>query len=877
MAIHRYTTQLTNLRHQFLNRYLVAWLVCCCVLVSHLVYLWLTNQQLLEDELYSQQQSYQQTLRVLIAHQDLQLQQIAVQLDRSPASQQQQVAQQNDVSNRRLSLFKHSGDVAYSYFSDLPALSERQLQQLAQNGYFLGHLRPGNGQYLTRCGRFSSAIICIHRETNDYPSAIRAGRHANLILKLYSSDGELLLSDYANQSRSLLHLIGEQVPLRIRNTLTQYSNQPLHASAPENNLDNRSLYRLVSALPAQGLIIETAIPAADAHIYFYQEAAAGLVFWAIASLIIYLNYRRQRLNRLQLATKEQTFIQALNKAESTTSLFINNISGCVYKASYPNYTLMFVTQGSEHIFNLAAEELIQQEYSLLEFLQPEDKDNFLRQTEKHIKEQSKFEFICRLTMADHSHRWVMNRGRIIVEKNGRLAIEGLLLDITDQKLSQQQVEYLATRDPLTELANRYCFNDEIINHINLDHHHQQPFALLFIDLDRFKTINESLGHQVGDRLLKLVAERLRVAVEDQHLLARLGGDEFIIMMMQPADRDEIIRLATRIKHTLGQTFQLDYYKLSISCSIGISTYPDDSTESYVLMQNADTAMYKAKEKGGNSYEFFTNDMNRQVRARLTLENELRKAIKTNQFELHYQPQVSTSNNQLLGAEALIRWNHPERGMISPVEFIPVAEETGLIKDIGDWALNEACATFSDWNRELGLNLVISVNVSARQLDDLFVFRVQDVLKQHNMPAHQLELEITESLLMDNLKENIRLMENISKLGVDFAMDDFGTGYSSLSYLKQFPVRKLKIDRAFVNDITSSADGEGIVRAIIAMAKTLKLKLVAEGVENHQQLSMLSDMNCDAYQGYYFSKPLAKQEFYQQHLSNIDSAATSMLN
>ncbi|WP_419811891.1 EAL domain-containing protein [Bacterioplanoides sp.] len=715
--------------------------------------------------------------------------------------------------------------------------------------------------------------------TQEYPGLIRTRLYQNLSLTLYSTDGYLMDLDHPEKAADLSHLLGEEVPLRVLSSLQQHANTPLHYSDKNDNLNNQAVYRRIMSVSAandqvagsQELLIEVALPITDVYQRFARSSIAGVVLWLLTSLAIYFSFYRERSNHLKLLTKEKVFIKSLKKSESTTSLFLNNISGCAYQADYPSYKLKFVTQGSEHIFSLPADDFALHHYSLLDFLHEDDKDNVIRQIEKHVKEQSSFEFVCRLTQGNKS-RWAMNKGQITTSKNGNLIIEGLLVDITDQKLSQQQVEYLATRDPLTELANRYCFNDEMISHINRDTQHQQPFALLLIDLDRFKTINESLGHQVGDRLIRLVSERLKKAVNEKHLLARLGGDEFIIMMNNPGESQDIIVLAHHIRDILAQTFQLDYYKLSTTCSIGISLYPDNATESNELMQHADTAMYKAKEKGGNCYQFFSNDMNHQAKERLILENELRKAIKLGQFELHYQPQVTTESNVLLGAEALIRWNHPERGMISPVDFIPIAEETGMIKEIGDWALDQACSVFSRWNKQFGLNLIISVNVSARQLSEQFVTRVKNTLDKYQFPAEQLELEITESLLMDNLNENIRLMQKINELGVDFAMDDFGTGYSSLSYLKQFPLGKLKIDRSFINDITSDADDEAIVRAIIAMVNTLKLKLVAEGVENDQQLSMLSEMNCYSYQGYYFSRPLPEKEFQQRYVmgDNIQS-------
>jgi EAL domain-containing protein (putative c-di-GMP-specific phosphodiesterase class I) len=276
-------------------------------------------------------------------------------------------------------------------------------------------------------------------------------------------------------------------------------------------------------------------------------------------------------------------------------------------------------------------------------------------------------------------------------------------------------------------------------------------------------------------------------------------------------------------------------------------------------------MYSAKANGGNRYQFYTDEMNQKVNSRLTIETELRRAIKENEFEIHFQPQVNAHTGALEGAEALVRWIHPTAGMVSPVEFIPVAEETGLIRDIGDWVLEQSCNTFKQWNDEAELNLSVAVNVSVRQLDDAFILRVQEILNQTGLHKDQLELEITESLLMDNIQENVRILESINRQGVRFAMDDFGTGYSSLSYLRQFPISKLKIDRSFVNDITDDPDDEAIIRAIIAMGQTLKLKVIAEGVENHQQLVLLQAMQCDSYQGYFFSKPLPVDDFYAKYI------------
>ena len=339
----------------------------------------------------------------------------------------------------------------------------------------------------------------------------------------------------------------------------------------------------------------------------------------------------------------------------------------------------------------------------------------------------------------------------------------------------------------------------------------------------------------------------------------------MLMMKNPRNIEAVKSLAQTINIAISQSYELDNYKLNTSCSIGISMYPQDSIESDILLRNADTAMFSAKELGGNCYQFYTDEMNQKVNSRLTIETELRRAITQNEFEVHYQPQVNARSGELEGAEALVRWIHPTAGMISPDDFIPVAEETGLIKDIGDWVLNEACKTFQQWNLESGLNLSLAVNVSVIQLSDDFVLRIKEILNETGFNSQSLELEITESLLMNDVTENIRILESINRQGIRFAMDDFGTGYSSLSYLRQFPISKLKIDRSFVNDITDDNDDEAIIRAIIAMGQTLKLKVIAEGVENHQQLVLLQSMGCDSYQGYYFSKPLNTHSFYEKYI------------
>ena len=592
-----------------------------------------------------------------------------------------------------------------------------------------------------------------------------------------------------------------------------------------------------------------------------------LLFYLISFFYYHLVKRKlDEINTNHLATES-----TLRDKESTLNLLFSNLPGMIYRVRIPDYKVLFITDGCQELLGYSANSYLSGQRTPFDNIHEDDQDILVKHADSVTTSKKKYEHIFRIQTPSGELKWIMDRGCAIREAKNQVYLEGILLDISEHITSQQQVEYLATRDPLTELANRYLFNDELVNHIDR-YREKTSIALLFIDLDRFKTINDSLGHQVGDRLLKIVAERLKQCIDDKTLLARLGGDEFMIMMKDPENIEAVETLAHSINLMISKTYELDYYKLNTSCSIGISMYPQDSTASDILLRNADTAMYSAKEKGGNRFQFYTDEMNKKVNSRLTIETELRRAIKEHEFEVHYQPQINAYTGELEGAEALVRWIHPTAGMISPVEFIPVAEETGLIRDIGDWVLEQACITFKNWNQEAELNLSVAVNVSVKQLDDSFVLRVQEILNQTGLEENHLELEITESLLMDNVQENVRILENINRLGVRFAMDDFGTGYSSLSYLRQFPIGKLKIDRSFVNDITDDPDDEAIIRAIIAMGQTLKLKVIAEGVENHQQLVLLQAMGCDSYQGFFFSKPLPAAEFYEKYIRHASDLA-----
>ncbi|MDP1683460.1 MAG: EAL domain-containing protein [Burkholderiales bacterium] len=434
-------------------------------------------------------------------------------------------------------------------------------------------------------------------------------------------------------------------------------------------------------------------------------------------------------------------------------------------------------------------------------------------------------------------------------------------DITRRKATEAQLMHLATHDHLTHLPNRSLLQDRITQAIAHAERAERQMAVLFLDLDRFKNINDSLGHDVGDKLIIVLAERLRGIVRGGDTVARVGGDEFVLVITELQYETQAENIARKVLEVLAEPEVVDGTELFLCGSIGISLYPRDGRDCHTLLKNADAAMYRAKEAGRNQFQFFTQEMNANAVHRLTLENELRHALEREEFSLHYQPQIDLANGAVVGMEALLRWHSPTRGMVPPAEFIPLAEESGLIVPIGEWVLRTACAQNKAWLNAGMQSLRVAVNISARQcrLNSLTKL-VERVLADTGLDACHLELEITESLLMDNPEESASTLRDLNQMGIQLAIDDFGTGYSSLSYLKRFPIHTLKIDQSFVRDITTDPDDAAIVKAVIAMARSLKLRVVAEGVETVEQLEFLRAHECEGMQGYYFSKPMPTEQF-----------------
>ena len=459
-------------------------------------------------------------------------------------------------------------------------------------------------------------------------------------------------------------------------------------------------------------------------------------------------------------------------------------------------------------------------------------------------------------------RTISVSGRPVFDEQGHFrGYRGTGRDVTEQKRVEEQIRHMAHHDALTELPNRALLHDRIGQAIAQSQRSHRVAALLFIDLDRFKNVNDSLGHQVGDGLLRTVAEQLVACTRGTDTVARIGGDEFVVVLTDLNQAEDAGHVAQKALEALSQTFKIDSHELHITPSIGICIYPHDGEDIETLMRNADTAMYHAKEKGRNNYQFFTQQMNVAAHQRLLLENDLRRALEREEFILYYQPQLDLGTGDIVGFEALIRWPHPQRGMVAPSEFIPVAEETGLINPIGEWVLREACSQASSWQGAGYPRLQASVNCSAQQFRlEGIVDTVARTLQQTGLPASCLELELTESVIIEHTEQVIVRFEALDGMGVQLSIDDFGTGYSSLSYLKRFPIHELKIDQSFVRDISTDPDDAAIVSAIIAIAHSLGLEVVAEGVETAEQLAFLKSLGCDRAQGYYFSRPLPAEAF-----------------
>lgn len=451
---------------------------------------------------------------------------------------------------------------------------------------------------------------------------------------------------------------------------------------------------------------------------------------------------------------------------------------------------------------------------------------------------------------------------------------GYLSDITGRKCAEEKINHLAYYDPLTDFPNRTLFKKLVDSAIGQSQRNDSAISIMFIDLNRFKLINDTLGHGIGDQLLKQVASRFRLALRENDVIARLGSDEFAIALIDVKQHFYAGLVAQKLLETLDGIFSIGEHELRVGASIGLSIYPQDGHDAEDLLQKADIAMFKAKrflEKSSGSYAFYDVEMNQSITSRLYMESGLRRALRANEFFLLFQAKLDISSGRVRGAEALIRWNHPRDGMISPAQFIPVAEEINLIAQIDAWVLDTACAQARRWQDQDVLPFRIAVNISAKEFTANFPAKVAAALYKHGVSASWIELEITESMLMQNTDSVVNIMREITSLGVSLALDDFGTGFSSLSYLKRFPIDTLKIDRSFIQGIPDDVDDCAIASAIISMAKQMKHRVIAEGVETQAQLRFLQAMGCDEMQGYLFSRPVDSEVFFSGIHNDVDLA------
>lgn len=458
--------------------------------------------------------------------------------------------------------------------------------------------------------------------------------------------------------------------------------------------------------------------------------------------------------------------------------------------------------------------------------------------------------------------YIRTSGRPIFDAQGLFkGYRGITRDVTERVLAEERIEYLAYHDGLTALPNRVLFNELLSHGLNKARRTGKTLAVLFIDLDRFKNINDTLGHEAGDMLLQEIGQRLMSCLRKSDTVARLGGDEFVVLLEEINDTYHVTTVAGKILSSVLKPITLMGQEFRVTASIGISIYPDDGQDEQSLMKNADIALYRAKEEGKNNYQLYSEKMNAYSFQRLALESSLRRALERDEFLLHYQAKIDLHTGKVSGMEALIRWQHPDLGMVSPAQFIPLAEETGLIIPIGKWVLRTACHQNKLWQAQGLQPLRISVNLSARQFsDENLVQDISDILQETDLSADYLELEITESMVMRDPEKAVRLLTTLKEMGIRLAIDDFGVGYSSLATIKRFPVDTIKVDRSFIRDIPEDTEDKALTEAIIAMGKTLSLNVVAEGVETQEQYDFLREKACDEFQGFYFSKPLEKDKF-----------------
>ena len=549
--------------------------------------------------------------------------------------------------------------------------------------------------------------------------------------------------------------------------------------------------------------------------------------------------------------------EALRLRDRAVEASVNPV--LIVSATDPAMPIVYVNHAFEQVTGYSRDEMLGQNCRLLQGTdrnQPE-----LEKIRRAIAEQTDGRALLRNYRKDGSLFWNMLYVTPVRDPRSNQVTHfvGVQHDITEIKRYQEELEHQANHDALTGLANRNLLRDRLEQGLRVAHRYGRACTVAFIDLDNFKLINDSLGHDIGDQVLKIVGERLAACIREGDTVARLGGDEFVLLVTEHGRDSGRLRVAQRVIVAISQPFAIEQREFKVTCSIGIASFPQDGTDADTLLRNADTAMYRAKDLGRNTFQLYSSEMNANLDERLTLETDLWNALERNEFALYYQPKIDLSTRQIVGLEALLRWHHPTKGTILPERFIPIAEESSLIVEIGNWAIREACSQNRDWQNAGCREMPIAVNVSGRQLHNGLAAVVRAALVSADLSPDCLEIELTESAVMSNTEAAIEALSLLREMGVRISLDDFGTGYSSLSYLKRLPVTGLKIDQSFVRDLASDPDDAAIVRAIIVVAQELTLDVTAEGVETAEQAEFLENHGCGRAQGYYFARPLPADE------------------
>lgn len=601
----------------------------------------------------------------------------------------------------------------------------------------------------------------------------------------------------------------------------------------------------------------------------------GQVVWARLSVALLpkgTNSEACFLSVIQDITAVATAQQQLQESELRFRALLDKMPNISVQGYNEEGTTLYWNTGSELIYGYSRQEALGN--NLLSLIIPERMHEGVRDAINLMANTGLPRAAEELTLKrkDGSPVTVYSSHAVIILPDKKPQIYCIDIDLTERKQQEAKLAFLAEYDPLTLLPNRHLFTTKLTQALKIARREHSQLAVLILDLDNFKNINDSYGHNTGDVLLKRIAEKLQLCCGETASLARLGGDEFALLMENLAQPEDAARFAQELLLSLQQPLVLEFdIEVSNSASIGISLFPQHTDNAEALLQGADTAVYKAKADGRNTYSYYNDQLTAQARERLILEGKLRQALKFAQLECYYQAQLNLSTNQIVGAELLIRWFDPEQGYIAPDQFIPVAESCGLIHELGLFVLQQACLQGQAWLTQGLPALRLAVNVSTHQFSkgDLEQ-QVKQVLQQTGFPAHLLELEVTESALMQNKEHVIQTMQQLRAAGIRLAIDDFGTGYSSLAYLQQLPLDVLKVDRRFIDRITDNEDDRQISKAIIELGHTLRFDVLAEGVETAEQLALLKDMACDYYQGYYYSKPLPAEAFRQLLLQQAAS-------